>query len=66
MVSPYLTETAISPEIPHRAFELWAGSHPMERLATVEDTANVVDFLLSSNASYLNLVNIPVTGGIVS
>jgi len=66
MVSPYITQTEITPEIPARAYELWAASHPMRRLTTVEDTAAAVEFLLSSDSSYINMVNIPVTGGIVT
>jgi 3-oxoacyl-[acyl-carrier protein] reductase len=66
MVSPYLTPTPLSSNLSPRALEILASAHPMRRLATVEDTAAAIEFLLSPGASYLHLVNIPVCGGLVS
>ena len=66
MVSPYLTPTALSSEIAPRALEILAGAHPMRRIAATDDTAGVVDFLLSPASGYLHLVNLPVCGGVVS
>ncbi len=36
---------------------------PLKRLGTVNDVANIVTFLASKKASYINGVNIPVDGG---
>jgi 3-oxoacyl-[acyl-carrier protein] reductase len=66
MVSPYTTQTELQAGVSPRVFEMWADSHPMRRLTTVEDTAAAIDFLLSPDSSYVNLANIPITGGIVS
>jgi 3-oxoacyl-[acyl-carrier protein] reductase len=66
MISPYLTPTPLSSGLSPRALEILADAHPMRRLATVENTAAAIEFLLSPGASYLHLVNIPVCGGLVS
>ncbi len=36
---------------------------PLKRLGTVNDVANIVTFLASKKASYINGVNIPIDGG---
>jgi len=63
MVSPGMTVTALTAEVPARVRELEAATNPMRRLATPQDTAGVVAFLMSEAAGYMNGANIPVTGG---
>ena len=63
MVSPGLTVTDLTADIPQRAKAVEAHHNPMRRLATAEDTANAISFLLSDAAGYINGVNLPVTGG---
>ena len=66
MISPYLTPTDAIGELHPRVLEVAEETHPLGRLTTVDDTAAAIDFLLSPGAGYLHLVNIPVSGGIVS
>ena len=66
MVSPYVTPTDMQAELPPRMLQVMAETHPLRRLATVQDTAAVVEFLLAPEAGYLHLANIPVTGGMVA
>ena len=42
-----------------------AEKNPSKRLGTTEDTANLVLFLLSDKADYINGENINVNGGIL-
>ena len=63
MVSPYLARTDLTAFIGERQLEILEEQHPMKRLARPEDTAETVAFLLSEGASYINLENIPITGG---
>ena len=63
MVSPGMTVTDLTADVSARAKEVEARKSPMRRLATVEDTAGMVAFLASDAASYLNGVNLPLTGG---
>jgi 3-oxoacyl-[acyl-carrier protein] reductase len=63
MVSPGLTVTELTESISQRAKEVEARRSPMRRLATPEDTAEVIAFLAGPAAGYLNGLNIPVTGG---
>ena len=63
MVSPGLTVTALTEEIPARAKQVVAHKNPMRRLATSEDTGELVAFLASDAAGYINGANMPVSGG---
>jgi 3-oxoacyl-[acyl-carrier protein] reductase len=63
MVSPGMTITDFTAEIPVRIKEFEARKSPMRRLAQVEDTAELVAFLADEASSYINGVNLPVTGG---
>lgn len=63
MVSPGMTVTDLTAEIPARVKEVEARKNPMRRLATADDTAEVVAFLASDVAGYVNGANIPVVGG---
>ncbi|MEW6008488.1 MAG: SDR family oxidoreductase [Candidatus Omnitrophota bacterium] len=67
MVSPFITVgTDLTAKLfPERLLEIIQQQHPLKRLATIKDTAEIVNFLISEKASYLNSVNIPITGGVV-
>ncbi len=63
MVSPGMTVTDLTGNIPSRAKEVEARRSPMRRLAEPADTAALIAFLASDAAGYINGVNLPVTGG---
>jgi 3-oxoacyl-[acyl-carrier protein] reductase len=63
MVSPGMTVTDLTDEIPARIKEVEARKSPMRRLATVQDTAELARFLASEASGYINGANLPVTGG---
>jgi 3-oxoacyl-[acyl-carrier protein] reductase len=63
MVSPGLTVTDLTTDIPVRAKEVEAHRSPMRRLATSQDTAELVSFLAGNASSYINGANLPVSGG---
>jgi len=63
MVSPSITVTELTAFVPARVKEVAARTNPMRRLATTEDTAEVVAFLASEAAGFINGSNIPVAGG---
>lgn len=63
MVSPSLTVTDLSAHVPQRLKEVEAMKNPCRRLATPADTAQAVAWLASEAASFINGVNLPVTGG---
>ena len=62
-VSPSMIETRFVDGIPTKARELSALQNPMRRNATPKDVIPLIEFLLSSNANYINGCNIPITGG---
>lgn len=63
MVSPGLTITDLTGDLPSRVKEIEVRKIAARRLATVDDTAALVAFLPTPEAGYLNGVNIPLTGG---
>jgi len=63
MVSPGLTITDLTGDLPARIKEIEARKVAVKRLATPEDTAAAVAFLARPEAGYLNGVNLPLTGG---
>jgi 3-oxoacyl-[acyl-carrier protein] reductase len=63
MISPGITVTDLTVDITSRAKEVEARRSPMRRLATVDDSAELVAFLASEGAGYINGINLPVTGG---
>jgi 3-oxoacyl-[acyl-carrier protein] reductase len=65
-ISPSIVETQFLREIPAKAVEMAAGSHPLGRNAAVEDVCGLIAFLLSREADYIHGVNIPVTGGLIT
>jgi len=62
-VSPNMMDTPYTANMSVRAKQVEAASNPLRRLCQPEDVADVVTFLLSPDASYINGVNVPVTGG---
>ncbi len=62
-VSPGMTRTNFNAELPERFIEQVEASLPMERLATPNEVAAAICFLLSADASYITGANIPVSGG---
>lgn len=62
-VSPGMTRTDFIADLPERFIEQVEASLPMGRLATAEEVAAVVRFLVSPEASYVNGANIPISGG---
>jgi 3-oxoacyl-[acyl-carrier protein] reductase len=63
MVSPGLTITDLTTEISARIKEVEAMKSPVRRLVTAEETAHHVAHLCSDQSSYINGINLPVTGG---
>jgi NAD(P)-dependent dehydrogenase (short-subunit alcohol dehydrogenase family) len=64
LVSPSLTITDLTRDVPLRIKELEALRSPTRRLAKVEDSAELVSFLCSTEAGFINGLNIPVAGGL--
>ncbi len=65
-VSPSLTLTPLAKQsYTEEEIEATAEKNPSKRLGTTEDTANLVLFLLSDKADYINGENINVNGGIL-
>lgn len=63
MISPSMTVTGFSAHVPQRVREVEAMKNACRRLATPEDSAAAVAWLASDAASFINGVNLPVTGG---
>lgn len=63
MISPGLMATRLSNFLPARYLEAYRQKHPMKRMTTTEDVAEVLGFLVSDGAQFINGVNIPVCGG---
>ena len=62
-VSPSVTRTNFISDLPERFVEQLEAGLPMGRLATADEVAAVIEFLISPAATYLNGVNIPIAGG---
>ncbi|MEP6951053.1 MAG: SDR family oxidoreductase [Ginsengibacter sp.] len=63
MVSPGLTDTELTAEIPEKTKLITASQTPLRRLATVDDVAGVVSFLASDKSDFLTGENIRMNGG---
>lgn len=62
-VSPGVTRTEFIGDLPERFIEQLAAGLPMERLATADEVAAVIRFLISPDAAYVSGVNVPIAGG---
>ena len=49
-----------------QARKLWAGKHPLGRIASPEEVGNAILFLASEEASFITGVALPVDGGITA
>lgn len=63
LVSPGMTDTELIADVPEKIRLLVAAKSPVRRLASVEDVANAVLFLVSEKSSYINGETIRVNGG---
>jgi NAD(P)-dependent dehydrogenase (short-subunit alcohol dehydrogenase family) len=52
-----------TPLIPEDAKEQYQKLHPMARLGTAEEVANLITFLASDDATFINGASIPIDGG---
>lgn len=64
MVSPGMTKTELTRYNSERMFLRESQNTPVRRIAEPDDTANVVSYLLSDEASFINGANIQVSGGL--
>lgn len=63
---PGYLETEMTVNIPDKAREYFMEQTPIGRAATLEELANVVRFVMSEDASYVNGVALPVDGGLTA
>jgi len=63
MVSPSMAETDLTAEVPDRIRQMIVSRTPLRRLATPEDVAGAVLFLVSPYADFITGENLLVTGG---
>jgi len=62
-VSPGLVDTDLVKKLPRIAKEIMAKQTPLGRLATPEDVAKAVRFLISDDSEFITGINLPVCGG---
>jgi 3-oxoacyl-[acyl-carrier protein] reductase len=65
-VLPGLVMTEMTSHLDDRAQAYYLDQTPLGRTATLEEIANVVGFLMSDEASYVNGVAMPVDGGLTA
>jgi 3-oxoacyl-[acyl-carrier protein] reductase len=58
--------TEMTSHLDDRAQAYYLDQTPLGRTATLEEIANVVRFLMSDEASYVNGVAMPVDGGLTA
>ena len=63
MLSPGMTVTDLTSDIPVRMKEAEARRVPLRRLAMPQDVAGAVAFLAGDEGGYISGVNLPLTGG---
>ena len=64
-VAPGMTDTRLISEVPEKARLLSKMQTPLRRLATPEDVANSIAFLLSDDAAHITGETLRVCGGLV-
>jgi len=62
-VSPNIVDTPYIKDMPMRTKQVEIATNPVRRLCTADDVANAVVYLAGSQASYINGINLPVSGG---
>lgn len=62
-VSPSMTRTPLISDLPERFVKMLEQTLPKGRIATADEVAGVIHFLISSESSYIHGANIPITGG---
>jgi 3-oxoacyl-[acyl-carrier protein] reductase len=62
-ISPGMTRTEFIADLPESFVEQVENSLPMQRLATADEVAAVIRFLLCQESSYINGANVPISGG---
>lgn len=63
MVSPGMTETDLIADMPEKAKLIAASKSPIKRLATPEDIASAICFLVSEDSSFITGETLRVNGG---
>lgn len=63
MVSPGLTETSLTAHFPRRYKDVVAAQTPLKRIASPDDIAKVILFLVSDASDFMTGVSVPVCGG---
>lgn len=63
MVSPGLTDTELTADIPEKIKLITASQTPLRRLADTKDVAGVISFLASDKANFITGENIRLNGG---
>ena len=63
MVSPGLVQTELTQHYHDRIFKMEAARTPLKRLATIEDIAHAVAFLVNGESGFITGVNLSITGG---
>jgi len=63
LVSPGLTDTELTSDIPEKIKLITASQTPLRKLATVEDIAGAISFMASDKSNFLTGENIRINGG---
>jgi 3-oxoacyl-[acyl-carrier protein] reductase len=63
---PGYLETEMTSNIPDKARKYFLEQTPLGRAATLQELANVVRFVMSEDASYVNGAALPVDGGLTA
>jgi 3-oxoacyl-[acyl-carrier protein] reductase len=64
-IAPGFIETEMTDTVPEKFRQEYLKAIPANRFGNVNEVAEVVAFLLSDNASYINGTNININGGIL-